>query len=421
MKLQLKILPNRYFQTGSSTLLISILLLFAASIIVIGVSRTTIIEQRISANEMRARQAFEAAQTGIDHALDYLTATVSEVVPGADRDNDNIADTVTALTYVSPATYRFAYCDPTSGSASCPDSVGAPICDLLNNETNADGVSESVYLKTPLIASCGWSDDAVGRRLIRQNAGTVPAIKSGPTSPLITKGPVNVTGSATITNYYNNLTIWSGGSLTSIGNSGKTYIRNPNLEPPNDTYPPPESNDNNCGASSNSQCYVQVTDKTTIGPDVIAKDPSLNSLTDALMFQNFLGANDIKDYRNNIATMDIKNSEVDILDDGDVKGQSVVIEGNTTLPNGTIGSRDRPVVLIINGDWQGGNVTVYGVVYVMGDINVAGNPKVYGAVVAQNQVTGTGSLDIIYDPYAVKNAKDHTGRSGLISGSWRDW
>lgn len=410
---------RHHHQKGATTLLISILILFLAAVLVIGVSRTTIMEQRISGNEIRARQAFEAAQSGLDHALDYLTATVSGVVPGIDRNNDNIADTITALTYLSPATYRFSYCDPTSTIMSCPDTFGAtPNCDLLNNETNTDGVSEAAYLKTPRIVSCGWSDDGIGRQIITQDAGTVPALGGAPTSPLIAKGPVNVQGSATVTNYYNNLTIWTGGPLSNIGNSGKTYVRNPNLGPPADTVPPPDPPPNNTSCSG-LECYVKVTDQDSIGPDVIFDDPTLANLTDALMFKNFLGANDITDYRNNVATMDVTAANANSLDG--VKGQAVVIEGDTTLPNGTIGSRDRPVVLVINGNWNGGNVTVHGVVYVTGNIDTAGNPEVYGSVIAEGNIAGTGSLDIIYDPYAVKNARNYTGRVGLITGSWRDW
>ena len=439
---------TRLDQAGATTLLMSVLILFLASILVIGVSRTTVMEQRISANEVRARQAFEAAQTGLDHALDYATATVSSIVPGIDRNYDGSADTdtITASTHVAPAAYRFAYCDPKSINASCaadevavscPDAVGTPICDYLDNgdnpvrdagcnqitDTSGNPVteSESVYLKTPLIVACGWSDDGIGRQLIRQELGVAPALGGAPTAPLIAKGAINVQGSATITNYYNNLTIWSGGSLSNIGNSGKTYVRNPNLVPPAEIDVPPDPPPNNTGCSG-LECYVKVTDQLEIGPDVISDDPTLNNLTDALMFKNFLGANDITDYRNNIATMDIAAGAVGILDDnGGVRNQSVVIEGNTTLPNGTIGTREQPVTLVINGDWEGGNTTVYGIVYVTGDIDVAGNPEVHGAVIVEGLVEGTGSLDVLYDPYAVANARNYSGRAALIPGTWRDW
>lgn len=424
-------------QAGATTLLISVVILFLATVIIIAVSRTTVMEQRMSANEVRARQAFEAAQAGLDHAFNYLTSDLK----GIDRDGvggngNRIADTDTQagapLTIVAPATYRFAYCDPTDDkvAVNCPDDpVNSPNCDFLNDQAKNDGtlpahdseISEATLLKAPLIVSCGWSDDRIGRQLIRQNAGTVPALGGSPTAPLISKGAVNVTGSATITNYYNNLTIWSGDSLSNIGNSGKTYVRNPNIQPPLDADPPPAPPPANTNCSG-QDCYVKVTDKNTTGPDIIMDDPTLKNLTDELMFKNYLGAENLNDYKANVATRVISNSSTDVGSLSGVKAQAIVIEGDTGLCNCTIGTRDQPVTLVINGNLTGGgNVTVHGVVYVIGNTNVAGNKTIYGSMIVQGQVAGTGSLDVVYDPYAVKNARDYSGRPALISGSWRDW
>ncbi|MFW9596037.1 MAG: hypothetical protein ACMV1D_11160, partial [Macromonas sp.] len=123
-----------------------------------------------------------------------------------------------------------------------------------------------------------------------------------------------------------------------------------------------------------------------------------------------------------VASLVIPAAQANILDDAGVAlGQAIVVEGDTTLPNGTIGSRARPVVLIINGNWNGGNVTVHGAVYVTGNVNVTGSPLVYGVVVVQGTVSGSGSLDVVFDPLTVQNAANTTGRPGLIPGSWRDW
>ena len=56
----------------------------------------------------------------------------------------------------------------------------------------------------------------------------------------------------------------------------------------------------------------------------------------------------------------------------------------------------------------------------MGDLSASGNLTVYGNVSVQGDVAGTGSLDIIFDPFAISNAKK-LGKPGLLSGSWRDW
>jgi predicted acyltransferase (DUF342 family) len=106
----------------------------------------------------------------------------------------------------------------------------------------------------------------------------------------------------------------------------------------------------------------------------------------------------------------------------DIEGESVVITGASSgvrLPS--MGTRDSPVVVIIEGDLnQTGNTTIYGVVYVMGDMSGSGNFTVYGNVSVEGDVASTGSLDIIFDPFAISNSQK-LGKPGLLSGSWRDW
>jgi len=433
-------------QRGATTLLITVIILFLASLLVIAVSRTTVMEQRLSANEMRSRQAFEAAQAGFDHALDYLTSdplgldrkinvdgsagsdslaermdgSVAAIAPRCLRADDDCSDPV-----AQPfAEYRFAYCNPESTDPECPpDNVGEPInCDFL------DTTSEIEWLRRPLIVSCGWSDDDLGRRLIRQGFRTIPTLGNPSTVPFITKGSVGVTGSATLSNFYTNLNLWLGGPLTNIGNAGKTYVRDPNIPAPSKATeppaPPPSPPNPACDPNP---CYIKVTDKTTIGPDVIDNDPTLANLSNADMFTLFTGAADPEDYKLNVATMDFTEAEAEANPSplAGLLGQAVFIDAQSdafTLPNTTIGSRTRPVVLVVDGDMTGGgSPVVHGVVYVTGDLNVQGNITVYGGMVVQGDVTGTGSLDIVYDPFAVENADDNIGRSAPIPGDWRDW
>jgi len=406
------LLLSRRRQRGATSLLISVLIMFLAAVLIIGVSRTTTLEQRMSGNELRARQAFAAAQAGLEHAVDHLTSNPL----GIDRDENDVADTVAARENVAPATYRFVYCDP-SQEPACPDAPGYPSCTMVPEN-----------FRTPLIVSCGWSDDLTGRRMIRQQATAIPGLGGTPNAPAVAKGVVNVTGSATVWNFFSNLTFWTGGSLQSIGNSGKSYIRNPVLPPPADSVAPPNPSANETGTGADDdpcaavKCWVESTNKNTTGPDVIADDPALNGLSDDLMFQNYLGAVDLASYKETVANRSITAGQAGTLDDnGGVTGEAIVIDGDTTLPNGTIGTRDEPVVLVIDGDWLGGNVTVWGVVYVTGNVDVAGNPLVYGAMVAEGSMEGTGSLDLVYDPSAIANARDRTGSSTFAAGSWRDW
>ena len=150
-----------YFQRGVAALAISVLLLFVAALILIAVSKTTTMEQRVSGNEIRAIQAHQAAQAGVDHALAYMKGDGTG--RGIDRrksdgtlGSDGIADIITPIPFSeNPATYTVTYCDPDPD----PD---------LNCEstpiTCGSGFVETGKFSIPLILSCGWSDDRLANK-----------------------------------------------------------------------------------------------------------------------------------------------------------------------------------------------------------------------------------------------------------------
>ena len=417
---------RRHRQSGVVTLLTAVVILFMATILILGVARTTLMEQRISGNEIRKRQAFEAAEFGLSYGLNYLEAKVAfagnpvgttllAIWPqGADKDNNNVADVIPVTTVTSNQNqFSVAFCSPAVAISTilCPDAPGAITC------TAATGID----LSAPRIASCGWSDDGLGRVKITQGIGLTAGTPQPQTNPLVSKGTVNVQGSATVTNYFNNLSIWSGGPISNIGNSGKTFVRNPTVAPPAAGTAPPTP-PSSCSASSN---YVCATDKNSTGPDVIDSDPTLANLTNDQMFEAVVGTTDIAKYADSALTVAPGN----VSQLNGFLGQAILVAGTDlatpiTLGNlpSTIGSRERPVVLVVNGDWSaGGNTTIYGIVYVRGNIALAGNITIYGGASVEGGVSGTGSLDIIYDPLVTSNAATGTGKPGLVPGGWRDW
>ncbi|WP_460566322.1 pilus assembly PilX family protein [Hydrogenophaga aquatica] len=384
-----------------TTLLVSVVILVLTTILVIFVSRAALMEQRMSANEIRHKQAFEAAQAGLDQAMVFMRTAPQ----GIDKNNDNVADAGPTATLSNGSTYFVAFCQPGTAIPACPDAPGYVAC-------TAPALSN---FNTPVVASCGWSDDNIARQMVRQGMGSVSAMSRAPTNPLTSGAGVNVSGSANVVNYFNNLTVWSGGTLSSIGNAGKTFIRNPTVSPPAaGTVPPGEPN--SCSTSTD---YVCVTDKNTTGPDVIDNDPTLASLSGDQMFLNYFGRT-LNEYKTQVASQVINAANVDSI--AGTLGQSIVINGNTTFPNATIGSRERPVVLIVDGNVSfQGTPTIYGTLYVTGDVTGGGNPRVQGSMVVKGSVAPTGSVDIIYDPFVTSTAATTTGIVGWIPGTWRDW
>lgn len=400
-------LVQRGLQSGATSLPIAVLLLFLASLVLIVVARTTLMEERISANEIRSSQALQAAQAGVDRALAYM-----QTKGGIDKNKNGVVDTVDLIATLDGKTqYRFAFCDPGTSppTTACPATPGTPTCGA--------NLADREKFSTPMVISCGWSDDSIANHPIVISFSSAPYLAETPDNPLTAKGALNVSGSATITNYYTNLTIWTGESFTSIGNSGKTFVRNPAVPPPTiDTIPPTPPT--SCTTTTNYTC---LTDKFTKGPDIIDNDLSLHNLTADQIFENFFGV-DFGTYKAGIATRTITSAQVSDAALGivDKEDEAIVITGNTTLPNTTIGSREHPMVIIIDGNWEGGNGTLHGILFVRGNADVAGNPAIIGALAVGGTMSGTGSLDVIFDPFALENASA-LSKAGVISGSWRDW
>ncbi len=382
-------------QRGIGSLFVSIVMLILGTLLVVTVSRMSLTEQRTAGNEYRRKQAFEAAEAGLNQALTQLSAGIR-------------TDQTAPVILEGNAKFTYALCSHGSNTA-CPDVPGAIAC------TPPDSSVE------PRIVSCGWSDDNLGRVRITQLISTVPGLSAAPTNPLTSKGAVNVQGSATITNYFNNLTIWTGNALTSVGNSGKTFIRNPlNPVPAPGTSPPAPPN--SCQASAT---YVCLTDKNTIGPDVIEQDPTLFNQSN--LFQNYTGVNSVADYIATRSPIQVSSAESgtipSLLTNTSPRRRVVVINENLTNNlNVTIGALDDPVLLIVNGNWTGGgNTTVYGMVYVTGNVDLSGNKTIYGSMVVEGTVAGTGSLDVIFTPFGGNTIIENTARPGLMAGTWRDW
>ena len=404
-------------QRGSAALPMGVLLLFIAALILIAVSRTTLMEQRMSGNEIRTRQALQAAQAGVDQALAYMRAGGIDQGPSAGGDGQ--ADSLGSLSLPNGASYQVYYCDP------APDPLPDPYPPLTACDsapaTCGTGFTTTEYFRTPLILACGVSDDGLARQAVVVNLSGAPTMATSPENPVISKGAINVQGSATIVNYYNNLTIWTGSPFSSVGASGKTFVRNPSIPQPDIAEPPPNQ-PNTCVLSLESDDpYICLTDKTLRGPDVIYDDVTLGNLSDVELFEKFFGT-DFLTYKDAIATQVTTAAGAGAL--AGVTGEAIVITGagsNVVLPS--MGTRENPVVVIIEGNWeQGGNATIYGVVYVMGNIDVKGNTEVRGNVTVEGTVEGTGSLDIIYDPFALHDKRiRNLGKAGLLSGSWRDW
>jgi Tfp pilus assembly protein PilX len=379
-------------QRGVVTLVISLVILLLSTFVVFNVSKAIMLEQKISNNDNRAKQAFEAAEAGMNVAMHYLDNN-------PDVNGDNVLDVnVFALD---------------------ADGFGT-----ANTETVGGNASVTVTvtgtLLAPIITAVGLSDDRSATRTIRQAMTTIDPVPGRPANPLTTRGSLTIGGSATVINQEGFSTIWSGADVQ-LGSSSGSSTEVPNIADAG--YPTCMDIPLTCETVSTSL-------NQGVGVDVIENDASLGNLTPDEFFMNFFGMSP-EAYRATMVTLDTTNpSQADLA-----ASEVIWIEGNATLGNITVGctesvsggnvcptNKTKPSILIVNGDVTfSGTPQFYGILFVRGDANMSGNTTVYGSAIIEGNATNTtGSLNIWYSGAIVQDTA-LAGASSASAGTWRDF
>jgi hypothetical protein len=268
-------------QRGVGTLAIALILLLGVTVTLLFTANIATMEQRMSGNELRAKQAAAAAQAGVEHALAGLgqpgTPLTQTFAPDTDlRSGSTYRTVLWAWDTADPGNTG-----PDADNA-CPDVPGLPL-----------GYSAAVVPQQAgsfLILSCAWSDDRAARSMAVMAVAQTPALTdAAKAAPLISKSYVDTFGAGRVFNFFTNLTIWAGGPLDVTGNAGTTFIRNPDFVPASgnadDYYDELPNRCDSTGAVSATDPYICTTRGGAQGPDVIQSDLSLETITEAGFFR----------------------------------------------------------------------------------------------------------------------------------------
>lgn len=426
---------NRANQRGAVSLLIALIVLIAATLLLFYTGRTSLLQVQMAANDVRERQVLAAAQAGADYAASRL----NDQDCNGSGNPCSVLDTGLATDAIGTTygTYRVTYCSPSLATtyfdtnAQCANTPTVPSC-------TAPTASDS---NTAWVVSCGWSDDNTARRRIIMHVGRVEPLPNLPKNPLISKGAVATSSSITVMNYFTNLTVWSGNNTSFSGGSSKTFVRSPTTSTdtlydasgdligggvfnlPSSSCSTQSGTNNSCGngASCNSSQWVCTSSSTTGAPDVVSNDTSLSRLSDEDFFANFFGYLPA-DYK---LQADIQTTSANFTTDVPTNTTKKIIwvDGDIDLSGLKLGTETEPVVLIVNGDVTGGSAsfTLFGSLFVMGDVHMSGGPKIFGAMMVEGSFGGSGGPEIVYDPVALKNLNENNSKWTPIPGGWRDW
>lgn len=411
-------------QEGVATLLIALILMVAVTITVIFTAQTAVLEQRMSGNEVRMKQAGSAAQAGIERGTYYLQNGYS-IATG-----DDVVPTMLAPDDDDGSTYRALFLPPEASGwdIDCPATPPADASGFTFPVALGDAVPPDTL--DMVILSCAWSDDRSARRGVTTALRAGPSVANAPTNPLIARGGVNTNGRARVFNGYNTLTIWSGSDLAVTGNPGNTFVRDVGVDAPSDTDTwPLQDLPSSCEKDSTN--YVCRTGQQAgVGPDVIDGDLTLANMDGDTFFQGFMGYTQEEYRETQVSGLGEHEDPIAMLEAGDANNKVVWVDGEehanadgwVELDADSIGTRDEPTVLIVDGNLDvTGNLDFTGILYVTGDLRTGGNPTFQGASVVQGETVGAaGTPYFIFDPVAAQGASE-IGARGTVSGSWRDW
>lgn len=371
-------IARRTRQKGIATLLVSVVILVLMSIIAAYTARSSLLNLTLTNNSYRAKQAEAAASAALDYALAYYLSG------GADQNGDGSVDPLTVPTGLTGGNQAsVAFCDP-SGVLTC--------------------TTPSNIYRLRIIAQ-GFSDDDMATATQSVLVSEESALGAFPKAALTAKGAGAATLNGNLTVINNNpggITIWTGTNIGAMTGSFETKI--------------------SVEGNSNQISSEKVGSKFYVGPDVVYNDYSLRDLTYPQFFEQVTG--NTKEELVGKAGISISGSQTlptSNAANNYLGGQIIYVDKATFDPNTNLGTADKPVILIVNGDFElnGPNV-INGLVIAKNLSKANGTARVNGAMIMENVTNANGGFTIEMVPSVISNLGKITTKS-TVGNSWRDW
>ena len=423
-------------QRGMAALVVVTVLFIITSLVAAYTSRNLIFEQRTSANQYRSTQAFEAAEAGIEWSLALLnhghitSACESSTDTSAksfrkrylkdiDLDTGIIEPRFPALDDVHMPGCVF---DGSNWSCDCPSDTpralvapaGASVYPAFRVRfTAVAGQPGVVRIEsngcTRLDNSClnfpAQGSGSEGRATVSALVALASGLASPPAAPLTVRGDVNTGGGLSLNAY--NTDVPTGGvtiqARGAVNAAGFSLVSTPGMPGSLSVI----DNDGSLPADvvlASGDIWGVFTSVFNMWPRIYPQQPAAFKLDCGI-------AGCSADTVRTAASLN--------------PGRVLWLQGDLVLDSaGDIGSPTDPVLLVVTGNFSttGASTRVYGLVYVQsGDWVNAGSAEVHGAVIAEGNLTGTGSPVLVYDAAILKRLRLATGSFVRVPGGWKDF
>ena len=418
--------PRARHQRGAAALIVTTLLFFAMVLVTLFVNRNLVFEQRASANQYRATQAFEAAEAGAEWALAQLN-NPQRLGPDCQPVADSHAGSFRSR-YLNQTTATFAPRTWNNGSVatalqptcvrsdtgwncSCPASsapaLTAPTGDgpfpafslqfMPGDKPGSVRVVSTgcTHLAGACLAGSSSSPDAIAR--VDVSVALLAGLRTPPAAALTTRGSVDADSAA--------FGAHNADPATGIAvHAGSTITA--------------------------GRARLSTAAGAPLASALIGNDASLAGPNADRFFASTFGL-DKERWKNQPSVARIAcTSDCAAAIDAAIRaadGSALIwLDGDLALDGPvTLGSPEQPVVLVVSGAAHlRGAVTFHGVLYTAAlgwNENVASGALLRGAAISEAGYSGSGTPDFVYDRRALDILQTRSGSFARVNGSWRDF
>ena len=411
-------------QRGAAALIVVVVLFFILALVVAYAGRNLIFEQRTSFNNQRATQAFEMAEAGLEFAIGLLSA-------------GRVNDACQPTSVTTQATFRqrhFGTDADGNFTISAAQADLRPTCMMLANGPSCScpaagaptlvepvGVAPTIQLQFQPVAQPGLvrvtsrGCNSIGTQCYAASTkgpadavaevsvllGLNSALATPPAAAVTARGTVNLNNQAVIVSNADvpthGLTIDAGGDVLQA-----------------------------------DAARILSVPGTPGSASIRAADPSLSTLTTERMFVSLFGM-DRATYRSQPAVVRVTCSgtcETAIANAVSANpGRIIWVQGPVVIDGNLVplGSPADPVVLVVQGNLTvSANLELFGVLYLHDPsgtnvLSTVGATTIHGAVVAEGDLSITGTPRIIFEPEVLRAINKSQGSLVRVPGSWRDF
>lgn len=418
--------------------MVTMVLLFSTSVVMLYLNRNILFEQRTSANQARATTAMEMAEAGAEWATGMLNSAydlntscnllTTSVTPFRKLYVQTMWNGTPATTNVVPATTTYPGCKinaDNSRTCSCPTptpSGAAPSLgtDVLPGFTVSFASTSDPEAVRIIATGCTAQAGACTPTNAQNSDATAtisvvlklrPLLRAAPTSPLTCGTTCNVGGSYNIINEdagTNGILMNAGGGITQAAGTAVTSI--------------PGQPAQNAVVGNDSSLSA-----------LAAADPTCSN---SAMFKAYFGST-VEQYRSSPLVKTISCSNFGdcgtAMDNAYADGwRSFYFENNAAgtggfyrnNSSGSLGTVNDPVTIVSGGVFNvNGNIDIYGMVF-SNSANVnnvgTGSATLHGALVTCAGYESTGNGTLQYDTGVMEAVRRQTGAFVRVPGSWTD-